>query len=208
MEPELQRLLELQQWERRRIGAELHDDPIQVLVVAVMRLEVLAERIDDDEADGMLHDARRAVRQAIEHLRAMQFELDPPALERAGLGAALAEYANRVFDDTDVVVDIDIDCEPSTTVSSMLFRVAREAISNARRHARAQHLTVHVREVDGGFDVRIVDDGDGYITTDESGTRMHGSDFASRLSRAVGGRWSVQTAPGNGTTVEIWLPGR
>jgi signal transduction histidine kinase len=202
------KLLDVQEEERRRIAAELHDDPVQVLSVAVMRLDLLGAAIEDPEAKARLEDARAAVRDAIDRLRSMLFELHPPSLERDGLVVALDEYCSALFDGTDVVVSIDADVrrEAAPAVHGMLFRVAREAISNVRKHARATRLDVRVREENGGIAVTVADDGVGFASSDDAGPLHRGVDFAAELSRSAGGWWNMRSAPGAGTTVEFWLP--
>jgi signal transduction histidine kinase len=201
-------LLDLQQDERRRIAAQVHDDPIQVLSVAVMRLDLLGERIDDNDANAKLDDARTAVSSAIEHLRTMQSELVPPALERAGLAAAFDEYATQLFANSEVVVDVasDVDREPSYGVRGAIFRIAREAIANTHEHAQASRVEIRVGPADGGFVVRISDDGHGFAPAAAQPQPGHGLEFSADLARSAGGSWSISTTSGEGTSVEFWLP--
>jgi signal transduction histidine kinase len=201
-------LLDVQETERRRIAAELHDDPVQVLTVAVMRLDLLRAAIDDPEAKAKLEDARAAVRDAIDRLRSMLFELHPPALEREGLAVALDEYCTELFAGTDVTVTIDAGLarEAAPAVRGVLFRIAREAISNARKHASPTKVDVAVTEQHGGIAVTVTDDGVGFASVNEGGVMHRGVDFAAELSRSAGGWWKLRSAPGAGTTVEFWVP--
>ena len=143
-------LLEVQQAERQRLAADLHDDPIQVLTVAVMRLDLLRGEIGDDATGAKVDGVRTAVcRTAIDSLRTMLFELAPPSLDRHGLARALDDYTTELFSGTGTVVQVDttIDRVLSSGVRSVAFRVAREAIANARKHAEAAslHITDHAR---------------------------------------------------------------
>jgi signal transduction histidine kinase len=179
-------MLDVQHAERCRLAAALHDDPVQVLTVAMMRLDLLAGSVTEASARTQFDEARDAVRTALEQLRRMQYELHPPSLERDGIAAALREYAGP-----GVTIEAAIGREPSLGVASALFRIAREVLGNAG----ASH--VHMRERDGGFEVRIANDGDD-----------RGLEFAADLARAAGGSWSISRTPQAGTTVEFWLPGR
>jgi signal transduction histidine kinase len=185
-------MLDVQHAERRRLAADLHDDPIQVLSVAMMRLDLVAGTIDDTEATVLLEDTHAAVRAAIEQLRRMQFELDPPSLEHDGIAAALRDYADQLVGTTDVDVTIDSDLkrEPSVGVASAVFRIARDVIANAH----ATRFAIRLRDARSGIDVRVVHDGDD-----------RGLDFAAALSRAAGGTWS-SSATAEGVTVAFWLP--
>jgi signal transduction histidine kinase len=63
--------------DRRRIAAQLHDEPVQLLTVAMMRLDLLERAIGDTRTQEQLDEARRAVRDALERLRALIAELTP-----------------------------------------------------------------------------------------------------------------------------------
>lgn len=202
------RLLEVQAAERRRIAADIHDDPIQVLTVAVMRLDLLGGSIDDAGATEKLQDARSTVRAAIDRLRRMLFELHPPSLERDGLAPALEEYSGEMFAGTgvEIVVTSDVEREPTLAVRSSMFRVAREAIANACRHAAASRLDIRVGAVRGGIEVRVADDGKGFTPTATHEGHHAGVAFAAALASGAGGWWSIDSAPGRGTVVEFWMP--
>jgi signal transduction histidine kinase len=202
-------LLDVQQAERRRIAADLHDDPVQVLTVAVMRLDLLKGSIDDRDVATKLDEARNTVRDAIDRLRTMLFELHPPALDRQGLAAALDEYATDRFHGTGTAVDVDTTGDItrlSSGVRSLAFRVAREAITNAHKHAGASALRVRIAMALGGVNVQISDDGRGFAVQEQSNELHRGLEFGAELVRSAGGWWSIDSSPGRGTTVEFWLP--
>jgi signal transduction histidine kinase len=190
-------VLALHQQELRRIANEIHDDPIQVLAVAVMRLDIVAARIDDDETATKLRDARAAVSTAMDHLRTIQYALDPPALEREGLAAALADDARRCFDDAAVVVDVNLDAEPSLLTRALVFRVAHDLFV----HAPATPVELRVRLEGNGVVLHAAFAGRTDVADEEV------SPSAAALTRSVGGRWSIQSGSTDGTTVECWLPG-
>jgi signal transduction histidine kinase len=160
------------------------------------------------EVHAKVQEARESVREAIERLRTMLFELHPPSLDRDGLVAALEEYAHDLFADRDVTVDVQaaVEIEPSPAVRSVVFRVAREAIANTHKHAGATRLTMRARDAHGGVEVRITDDGCGFSTARTTDRLHRGTGVAAELARTAGGWWSIDSAPGEGTTVEFWLP--
>jgi signal transduction histidine kinase len=201
-------VLEVQAAERRRIASALHDDPIQVLTVAVMRLDLLGDTIDDPAVTTKVQEARAAVRDGIDRLRSMLFDLHPPSLEREGLVTALDEYTRELFSGGEVAVEMtaDLDAAPALAVSSAVFRVAREAIANVHKHAGAKLLDIRVRAVRHGVEIRIADDGRGFTPSDGHDLFHRGLDFGAELARSGGGWWSLSSAPGMGTTVEFWLP--
>jgi signal transduction histidine kinase len=60
--------------------------------------------------------------------------------------------------------------------------------------------------VHGGIELRISDDGNGFVPADRNDPSHRGLDFAAELARSAGGWWAIRSAPGEGTTVEFWLP--
>jgi two-component system NarL family sensor kinase len=202
----IQPLLDVQQAERARIARQLHDDPIQLLTVAVMRLDLLGADFDDPAVVTKVEDARAAVRTAIEHLRAMLFELDPPSLQRDGLALALDDCVYEVFGETNVAVEFDatVPSEPSTAIGNAVFRVAYEALTNVRDHANARHLRVTVEGDDGGVAVVITDDGRGF-DIDFTDNESHGLGLSAALVRGIGGRFDIASSD-RGTTVTFWVP--
>ncbi|HET6171857.1 MAG TPA: ATP-binding protein [Gaiellales bacterium] len=194
--------------ERRRLAEEIHDDSIQVIAALGMRLQMLRRALRDSEQLALLSEAEEAVQLSIARLRHLVVELHPPGLEQEGLSVALSialdvERTAAV----DYLLDDQLSEQPPTEASAILFRIAQEALENAREHARPSTVTVSVFERDGGWAVRIADDGCGFepsLAAPES-TCLG---FAAMRARAeLGcGRLRVESAPGEGTAVEAWIP--
>jgi PAS domain S-box-containing protein len=203
------RLENAQEEERRRIAADIHDDPIQVMSAVDMRLQLLAH--DPSLVSGEeIASIERDMRDAIERLRNLLFELRPAALERDGLAAALRLYMDhtaRTTGWTGEVRDV-LTREPSPDVRVLLYRIAQEAIANARKHASAGHVAIDLATAGEGVTMRVSDDGVGFepevLTTPEPG-HIGLSTIVERAELA-GGWARVHSAPGRGTTVECWLP--
>jgi signal transduction histidine kinase len=210
--PSVGRLIDAENAERHRLSAALHDDPVQLLTVAVMRLDLLAGALDDERAIAMTEEVRRVVRDALDHTRAFCADLDAPVLQRDGLAAAITELGEQLFSDApaQLTVEAQLMQPPSTTIASVVYRLTREALSNARRHAEASVVQVELRGDDDGIESVVHDDGSGFApsTADphEHGGVTFGLAFAADLVSSVGGHWSIDSAPGNGTTVTYWVP--
>jgi PAS domain S-box-containing protein len=198
-----------QEEERRRIAADIHDDPIQVMSAVDMRLQLLSHDPSLATADE-LSSIERDMREAIERLRNLLFELRPTALERDGLTTALRSYVDHTARTTGWTGEVRdaLDEEPSPDVRVLLYRIAQEAIANARKHASAGHVTIDVVTAGEGVSMRVTDDGVGFcpdiLATPEPG-HIGLSTIVERAELA-GGWARVQSAPGRGTTVECWLP--
>ena len=204
------RLEGAQEEERRRIAADIHDDPIQAMSAVDLRLSMLAEK--GRSADpSLLLELQGIVRRSIERMRSLLFELRPWALDREGLIAALRQYLEHVGRDAGWSYDLvdELAVEPGPELRATLYRIAQEAVSNVRKHAGATSLELRVATEGDGVIVRIRDDGGGFDAGHlEAPTPGH-IGLATMIERAelMGGWCRVTSHPGAGTTVECWLPG-
>jgi PAS domain S-box-containing protein len=198
-----------QEQERRRIAADIHDDPIQVMSAVDLRLALLVE--DGGPADlPALHEIQATVRQSIERLRSLLFELRPVSLDREGLVVALTQYLERGAADSGWRVEIvdRLVSEPEPELRAILYRTAQEAVANARKHADATSVVVTAFTEGEGVSVRIEDDGAGFDTQHLDDPEPGHIGLLTMVERAelMGGWCRVSSAPGEGTTVDCWLP--
>lgn len=206
----LVRLEEAQEEERRRIAADIHDDSIQVISAADLRAQALAQRIDDPELRAEALALHETLRDAVERLRHLLFELRPPALDRDGIAAALRQYLDQPWGGPapQTELGVRLESEPPSEVRAMLFRIAQEAITNVRKHAGATHLRVVLETEGGGVLLRVEDDGRGLDPIDLSEPAPGHLGVTAMVERAelAGGWCRIEGEPGRGTTVECWLP--
>jgi signal transduction histidine kinase len=197
--------------ERNRLARELHDAMTQALFGLRLTIETAASLAPDDPhaAATELERARGLVDSLFGELRSLIFELRPPALEAEGLGATVRKHLEVVGRANDLAVDVSVkdasDLLPE--VEHELFRILQEATTNAVRHAHASSLKVGL---DAGTDrviLTVVDDGDGF---DPSArvirSRRLGLTSMRERAQAVGGKLTVESAPGVGTTVRVEVP--
>ena len=125
---------------------------------------MLAGTTDDPELLAALSEARRTARATIASLRNLTFELHPPMLDREGLAGALRVHLEQMRQDlgTQFVLESEVTGPPSPGTSAIAYRIAQEALTNIRKHARAQHVTVGLRGDEHALVVRIADDGRGF----------------------------------------------
>jgi len=204
-----QRLEHAQEEERRRIAADIHDDPIQVMSAVDLRLQTLV-------ASGGVIGARELqelheiVARSIDRLRSLLFELRPGALDREGLVIALRQYLDHAARETGWTVRVvdELESEPAPELRATLYRMAQEAVTNARKHAAARSVTVEVATVDEGIRVRVRDDGAGFDPTRVNSPRPGHIGLSTMIERAelVGGWCRLASTLGQGTLVECWLP--
>ena len=196
---------------RRRIAADIHDDTAQAVAAAGLRMDALAGTLEDPAQREAVVQARTALIEANRRLRRLLFELRPPALDEAGLGAALELFLTDSFahDGFDWRVENRLEDEPAPEARAILYRVALEALTNVRKHAKASMVEVLLERRGVGVTLRVRDDGAGFDLPEPDAPAEPGHiGLVSMRERAeaAGGRFAMSSTPGSGTTVEFWMP--
>jgi signal transduction histidine kinase len=197
--------------ERNRLARELHDSVTQKLFGLTLTAEAAATVVDRDpeEAKARLRRLQELTREAMEELRSLIFELRPAALEDEGLATALRKHVavlQRVHGDE---VDLRVvgDAQGRGEGDGEVLRIAQEALQNALRHARARHVDVRVEGANGRLVVAVADDGIGFDPEDAGlRARRLGLTSMEERARALGGRLTIDSRPGEGTTVRVEVP--
>lgn len=204
-------LVDAEERERRRISREIHDDSLQVLAAVRLRLETLARDEPDAERLRGFETILGSLRMASERLRHLLFSLRPPELERLGLANVLQSCLEDLRAESGIEYEMDdqLEGEPPVDSGVVLWRVAQEALANVRKHARAEHVTVTLASSDGGYLLRIKDDGLGFEPSEpgQENSRHFGLAVMRERTELVGGNIRVESLPGAGTVVEFWVPG-
>jgi len=203
------RLQNAQESERQRIAADIHDDPIQAMSAVDLRLQMLAE-FPNSVTPEAISGIEAEVRAAIERLRSMLFELRPAALDREGLVPALRVYLERRAKASDWVVQVvdGLTQEPDPDMRALLYRIAQEAIANATKHAKASRVRIEAVSAGDGVTLRVRDDGRGFVPDLDAPPAPGHLGLSTIVERAeLAGGWArILSSPGEGTTVECWLP--
>jgi signal transduction histidine kinase len=198
--------------ERDRIGRDLHDGIIQSLYAVSLSLEDVPELMAEapDEAAGQLDQAIDALQVAIRDIRNFIYGLRPEAVDGGEVLAGIAALVNEVGDGGLIDVDVALDpaADPGLTPEAgiELLALVREALSNVARHARAHRIEVRLVPAGNASELTIVDDGVGFDPA--TGTRQghHGLVNMPIRAAAIGGTFSIDSAPGEGTRVMVRLP--
>jgi signal transduction histidine kinase len=197
--------------ERNRLALELHDVVSQKLFSVMLTAEAAATQMDRDlvAARAQIERLRELAREALDELRALILGLRPPELERDGLEGALRKEVEMIGAVHGTNVELQI--EPGFSIETgdreaALLRIAHEALHNAVRHARAEHVTVRVGGAGGGLVVEVTDDGIGFDPDRPDLRSMHlGLTSMEERARELRGRLRIHSKPGTGTTVRIEL---
>jgi two-component system sensor histidine kinase DegS len=200
--------------ERRRLARELHDGPAQSLAAALFGVDLAMAALDrqPDRARDELIRAREQVRDALDDVRGLMAGLRPRLLEERGLVAALQALASPpALWGPDVTIEtggIRANDRLPPAVELALFRVAQEAVSNARRHGGASRVVISVGTQPGAVKLTVSDDGVGFDPLRVNpgpgrGEGIHG--IRERITQ-LGGEARIDSALGAGTRVEVTLP--
>jgi signal transduction histidine kinase len=199
-----------QEEERERIAGEIHDDPVQAMTAVAMRLELAGPSGDDVAAVERHEKLLGTVRHAIGRLRRLIFELHPPALEQEGLAAAVEALLAHAAAGGGPAYEVDdqLRRQPEMERRTLLYRVVQEAATNAVKHAGASHLTVTLQEERDGVVAVVADDGRGFDLEEADRPRPGHLGLTSMRQRTelVGGSCRIESRPGGGTTVRVWVP--
>ncbi|MEX2459254.1 MAG: PAS domain S-box protein [Actinomycetota bacterium] len=208
------RLVNAQEEERERIAQDIHDDSIQGLTAALIRLEMLRNHLADPKQLEITDQLVADVRRCISGLRGLIFEVHPHALDEYGLVAAIRQILERARHQTGVEFDVAgaLPEEPSSESRQIMFRIAQEAVTNILKHARARRIDVTVDAIEDGCRIRIRDDGAGLAsaarasaTTEPEPGHLGLAGMRAR-AHSSGGWWRMESEPERGTLVEYWIP--
>ena len=194
--------------ERQRLARELHDSVVQSLYSMALYADAAALALAADKPDvtvNHLHELRDTARSAMYDMRLLVFELHPPALEEEGLITALRVRLASVEARAGVHAELEVEGERRLPlgIEQELYRIAQEALNNIMKHARAQHVTLKMQFDDGTVSLQIRDDGTGFdLHSAEGGGGMGLHSFTARAAK-IGGRVTVDSQPGQGTTVTV-----
>jgi signal transduction histidine kinase len=197
--------------ERNRLALELHDVVSQKLFSVMLTAEAASTQMDRDvvAARAQLERVRDITREALDELRSLILGLRPPELDRDGLEGTLRKEVEMLArtHGTDIQLEVESgfagdggDCDLA------VLRIAHEALNNAIRHARAEHVTVRLARHDGELVVEVADDGVGFDPHARDLRSRHlGLTSMEERARESGGRLRIKSSPGAGTTVRIEL---
>ncbi len=210
----LRRAVEASNIERRRIASDLHDGVVPQLAGTAYVLGAARQRVGTASAvdtERALNDGASGIREAIQQLRSLIIEIHPPSLEQVGLAGALEELAAGISTaGLDVDVQVDPELPLDAAADQLIYRGAQEALRNVVAHAHATRATLAVTADEGGALLVASDDGIGFSQDDVTRRRGEGHvglGLLKELVRDAGGALEIESHPGVGTTVRLWVPG-
>ncbi len=199
--------------ERRRTGQDIHDGLAQYAAAAYLETEVLAGLTAGAEPQVKEQVARvqHSLDLVVKEARAMIGNLRPPALEPTEFAASLSALAAKLKERTGISCLLEVEGDFGLHTNSAricVYRVAQEALANVEKHSDATSVKVWAHAGKGGIDLIVQDNGKGFDPN--SIPSLNGQHFGlvgmRERAEYLGGRFSVRSAPGQGTTVVLHLP--
>jgi PAS domain S-box-containing protein len=211
-----QRLVEVQEAERRRVSAELHDEAGQALTALKISLELMQSDLPPESAAlrQSIREAKLLTEQTMEQLRLLARGLRPPALDAVGLNPTLEDYCRDFARVTHLAVDYsgtELPELPDAVLIS-LYRVVQEGLTNVARHARARQVRVRLSEDANQVSLLVEDDGQGFDMEAVKPAIKHslGIGLLGMQERLelLGGWLEITSRPGQGTRLVARIPRR
>jgi len=200
--------------ERLQIARDLHDGPLQNLSALAFQLNTLLVRLNGEEERAILGEVKAVLNETVNELRSYATELRPPLLASFGLERAIRQHLDD-FRRRHPHIHVEFTAHHSTdllleTPRIAMYRIYQEAMNNIVKHSHAGRVEIMLESDDSMARLEIRDDGNGFELPAhwlELARQKHlGVVGMIERAEAVGGRADVQSTPGAGTCVRVWLP--
>lgn len=204
------RLVEVQEAERRHLARELHDEVGQLLTGLKLRLEI-CKRLPQAEAVETLAAAQSGVTELMQRVREMSLNLRPAVLDDLGLLAAFHWLFERYTAQTAIQIEFSETGLKGRRFAARFetaaFRIVQEALTNIARHAAVSVAAVQARVESDALTVRVSDGGRGFDPLAMLAARnSNGLAGMSERALLLGGKLTLEAAPGQGATITARLP--
>jgi len=211
-----QELLKAQESERQMISRELHDRVAQDLSTVKISFETLFDNqhTTPPEFRRRVSEISRTLQESINAVRDLSYDLRPPTLDAMGLVQALFQYCNDFSEDNGINVDFcsagmeNLNLDFDTEIN--LYRLIQEGLTNIKKHADADHVTIRLVAAFPNIILRIEDDGKGFNVQKRMATitkeKRMGIRSMEQRAKLLQGEMEIQSKPMQGTKISITLP--
>lgn len=202
-------LQELAEKEKSELARRLHDELGGLLTAAKMDLSWLQSRVLGEPQHVLrLHQLGNVLDEAMDLKRRVVEELRPSLLDHFGLPTALRAHVEHVCRQAGVQFEVTMADEVALPKESAIavFRVIQEGLTNVVRHAHARQVRLALTADSQRYLLMLIDDGCGMKLDDTRFRWSHGLTGMRHRVQALGGRFSIESSPAQGTTVRVELP--
>ena len=195
-----------------RVGFDLHDGPAQTMSAALLQVKML-ERTEGAELHEGLSDLRATLSTALSEIYALIDELGGRAADGETLESRVSACVDKLAASTGIDAQLTFEGDSSHASPSLqiaVFRIVQEALSNVRRHSRAQQVEVAVRFTGACVECEIADDGVGFANDADpiprKGREHFGLHGMHQRARLLDGECTISSTPDSGTRVSVRIP--
>jgi signal transduction histidine kinase len=207
----IERIVQIQENERKSISRELHDQLGQLLLAILLQVQSIRSR--DSQNDSACQSVEDSIRQAINEVHRLAWGMRPSILDDYGLDSALARHIEEVSSHSNLEIDYSFTRPPGlerlpSRIEVPLFRIAQEAITNIQRHAGATHASVVVLWQPHAITLLVEDNGHGFNPSilQEKGDICLGLVGMRERVSLLGGTVDIESIPGKGATIRAKIP--
>jgi signal transduction histidine kinase len=196
--------------ERLQIAGYLHDDLAQVLFRLSIQVDVarkLLEKGQTEDVGLQLDKIRQSKQETSDRIRALIRDLHRSPLGAKGLAEALESFTDEVGRDSSIRFHRDVeDIQLPAPIALLVYHIAREGVMNALKHAQPRDMWIAVREEDNDIVLSLKDNGIGFDTSAPGPEGHFGMAMMRERAQVGGGRFEVESAPGEGATITVRFP--
>ncbi len=211
------RIIKAQEEERQRVARDIHDGPAQSMSNVVLKAEICERLVDVDIEKSKLEmqQLKRIVRESLQDIRKIIYDLRPMSLDDLGLIPTLERYVMTFKEESEINVSFKargVNDNLKPVISLTVFRIVQEALSNIKKHAEAESAVVSLEFLeDNKLALHIFDDGKGFKVEDlkvKSDDVNGGFGLFSMRERIelLNGEFVINSGQGKGTRLNIMLP--
>ncbi|MGE5615228.1 MAG: sensor histidine kinase [Bacillota bacterium] len=210
------KIIKAQEEERQRVAREIHDGPAQLMSNVVLKAEICEKLIDVDleKAREELRSLKKTVRDSLQDVRKIIYNLRPMSLDDLGLVPTLQRYVLTFQEEHGLAVSFTtkgVQPELKSVISLTVFRIVQEALSNVAKHAKANSISIHLEFLETELKLYVIDDGVGFDIArlkekDDDLSRGFGLISMRERVELLSGEMNIHSEPGKGTRLNIMIP--
>lgn len=204
----LQSILETEKKERKRISSDIHDSVSGDISAIGNYIAILHQNEKDPENKDIINDIKLAMKDLLNNVRYINFNLMPPSLENSGLVATLNDYFDRLekFNSVSIISHYDQkDLPINSSDAYEIFRITQEILSNMIKHGKAKHLEFKILNKSNHIEIHISDDGHvfDFYENLKSSTGMGLKNIVSRVNHIEANLEQIPVNMGNKIIIQL-----
>lgn len=198
----MNKVIHIQEEERKRFSRELHDGIGQSLFSLLIQLDQMINNHTHIELEKL----RQEVSFIMEDVRKLAWELRPSVLDDLGVVPAVRKYIQNYSDYYGIEVRFECQLKRrlDVQVETAMYRIIQESLTNIAKYAQAVEASVAIDDLEGEVQITISDQGKGFVRdNDTKGTGLFSME---ERAKSIGGEAEINSKPGKGTTIKVTIP--